>query len=392
MQRLVVLISGFGSNLQAIIDACSQGHLPAQVAAVISNRSDAYGLERARQADIPAIVLTKPKGMEREDYDRILAEKVTAFQPDWVILAGWMRILTSAFLERFQDRVVNLHPALPGTFPGTHAIDRAFEAYQRGEIEQTGVMVHLVPDEGVDSGPVLASEVVPIYAQDSLEALEARVHAVEHCLLIDTLRRLVSPESLPRAFFQRPALIVARQLLGMRLVRLENGRRLSGLITEVEAYSGEEDLGCHCRVGRTLRNQVMYGPPGHAYVYFTYGMHWCLNFVVEAEGYPAAVLIRALKPVEGLEIIATRRSGVSAAHWTDGPAKLTRAYNIDRALNGLDLCLPGSPLFVEPGISIPDWQVHTTARIGLNKVPEPWKSIPWRFLIRPGATESLTLG
>jgi DNA-3-methyladenine glycosylase len=189
---------------------------------------------------------------------------------------------------------------------------------------------------------------------------------------------------LPCEFFSRPALTVARDLLGTRLVRLENGQRLSGLITETEAYSGEEDLGCHAKVGRTARTQVMYGLSGHAYVYFTYGMHWCLNIVVEAEGYPAAVLIRAIFPTEGLELIAARRDGVPRANWTDGPAKLTRALHIAKDFNGADLCTPAAQLFIEPGIQIPDSQINVTARIGLKNVPEPWKSIPWRFLVAPG--------
>lgn len=186
-RRLVVLISGFGSNLQAILDACNSGELPARVAAVISNKPDAYGLERARQAGVPALAFPKPKDQDRDAYDAALAQLVASYRPDWVILAGWMRILTSAFLDCFPNQVVNLHPALPGAFPGTHAIQRAYDAYQRGEIQHTGVMVHLVPDEGVDSGPVLAQEIVPIYAHDKLEELEERVHRVEHTLLIKTL-------------------------------------------------------------------------------------------------------------------------------------------------------------------------------------------------------------
>ena len=120
-----------------------------------------------------------------------------------------------------------------------------------------------------------------------------------------------NPVPLPRTFFDRPALSVARDLLGRRLVRVEDDRRLSGLIIETEAYSGEEDLGCHCRAGRTPRTQVIYGAPGHAYIYFTYGMHWCLNFVVEKEGFPAAILIRAIEPAEGIETIAARRAGAT---------------------------------------------------------------------------------
>ena len=112
---------------------------------------------------------------------------------------------------------------------------------------------------------------------------------------------------LPRKFYARPALSVARDLLGAKLIRIEEEQRIGGTIIETEAYCGEQDLGCHCRSGRTERTQAMYGPPGHAYIYFTYGMHWMLNFVVEAEGSPAAILIRAIQPTEGLNLIAERR-------------------------------------------------------------------------------------
>jgi phosphoribosylglycinamide formyltransferase-1 len=189
--RLVVLISGNGTNLQAILDACAAGSLPAQVMAVISNKSDAFGLERARRAGIPAIAMPKPKEQDRREYDSLLADSVAAYRPDWVILAGWMRVLSSNFLDRFPRRVINLHPALPGTFPGTHAIERAFDAFQRGEIKTTGVMVHLVPDEGVDSGPVLGLEEVGIKKDDTPETLETRVHEVEHRLLVDTIRKVI---------------------------------------------------------------------------------------------------------------------------------------------------------------------------------------------------------
>jgi formyltetrahydrofolate-dependent phosphoribosylglycinamide formyltransferase len=193
-KKLVVLISGFGSNLQAILDACAAGTLPAQVVAVVSNKREAYGLERARLASIPAIYKPKPKEQDRRVYDAELAELVAAYQPDWVVLAGWMRVLSAAFLDRFPNRVVNLHPALPGTFPGTDAIERAFVARQKGEIQHTGIMVHLVPDEGVDVGPVLAQEVIPIHPSDTLEILEERVHAVEHRLLVSTLKKLLTEE------------------------------------------------------------------------------------------------------------------------------------------------------------------------------------------------------
>ena len=131
--RLVVLISGNGSNLQAILDACNSGELPATVASVISNKAEAYGLTRARTAGVEAIYFPKQKTESREEYDARLAVHVSTCLPDYIILAGWMRILSASFLSCFPDRVINLHPALPGTFPGLHAIERAFSAYQRGE-------------------------------------------------------------------------------------------------------------------------------------------------------------------------------------------------------------------------------------------------------------------
>ncbi|MEW6094367.1 MAG: phosphoribosylglycinamide formyltransferase [Chloroflexota bacterium] len=192
MTKLVVFISGNGSNLQAILDACASGELPAIVAAVFSNKADAYGLERARRAGVPAMVVEKSKDQDRRAYDAQLAEMVAAYQPDWVVLAGWMRILTSAFLDRFPNRVINLHPALPGTFPGTHAIERAYEAWQRGEVEKTGVMVHLVPDEGVDAGPVLGVKEIRFQPGESLEQFESRVHEIEHRILVSILKEVTT--------------------------------------------------------------------------------------------------------------------------------------------------------------------------------------------------------
>ena len=190
--RLVVLISGNGSNLQAILDACKSGELNAKVVSVISNKADAYGLTRARNEGIEAIYFAKQPNESRQEYDTRLAAYVSTCLPDYVILAGWMRILSSSFLSSFPNKVINLHPALPDTFPGTHAIERAFEAYQRGEIDHTGVMVHLVPDEGVDNGPVLATEIVTIHEDDTLESLEARVHQTEHRILVQTLKNLLT--------------------------------------------------------------------------------------------------------------------------------------------------------------------------------------------------------
>jgi len=190
--RLLILISGNGSNLQAILDACKSGELDATVVSVISNKAEAYGLIRARNAGVESIYFSKLENESRQKYDSRLAGYVTTQLPDYIILAGWMRIFSSSFLSHFPNRVINLHPALPEMFPGTHAIERAYQVYQRGEIKHTGVMIHLVPDEGVDNGPVLATEIVPIFADDTLESLETRVHKTEHELLIKTLKELIT--------------------------------------------------------------------------------------------------------------------------------------------------------------------------------------------------------
>ena len=196
---IAVLISGKGSNLQALIDAIKMQTLTASIAVVISNKAEAYGLIRARNVGIESIYFPKLETESRQQYDSRLANYVTTRQPDYIILAGWMRILSSSFLSSFPNKVINLHPALPDTFPGTHAIERAFEAYQRGEIDHTGVMVHLVPDEGVDNGPVLATEIASINKEDTLETLEARVHQIEHVLLVNTLKKILE-EKVTRSY------------------------------------------------------------------------------------------------------------------------------------------------------------------------------------------------
>ncbi len=190
--KLVVLISGSGSNLQALLNACAGNELPASVVAVISNKPEAYGLTRARQVGVPAVAFPLANNESRREYDARLAALVATYEPDYVILAGWMRLLTSNFLSHFPNRVINLHPALPGAFPGTHAIERAYEAFQRGELDQTGIMVHLVPDEGVDNGPVLATQQIAFQPGETLEQFEARVHVEEHQLLVETLKKVVT--------------------------------------------------------------------------------------------------------------------------------------------------------------------------------------------------------
>jgi phosphoribosylglycinamide formyltransferase 1 len=196
MTRIAILISGYGSNQQAIMDAVAEGRLPGvEVALVVSNRKDAYGIQRAIERGVPVVYFPlapySKAGRPREEYDADLASIVRAFDVTWVVLAGWMHILSGAFVRHFPSRVVNLHPALPGTFAGTHAIQRAYEAYRQGQIAHTGVVVHLVPDEGVDVGPVVATEKVPIHPEDTLESLEARIHATEHTLLVQALHDLL---------------------------------------------------------------------------------------------------------------------------------------------------------------------------------------------------------
>ncbi len=185
---------------------------------------------------------------------------------------------------------------------------------------------------------------------------------------------------LERDFYARDTLTVARELLGKRLVRHLEGRRVSGRIVEVEAYIGRDDKACHAARGRTPRNAAMFGPPGHAYVYFIYGMHYCFNIVTEQKGFPAAVLIRALEPCEGIEIMRQRRGGRDDTELTNGPAKLCYALGIDRALNGADLCT-GDKLWVEEDITTEKDEILAGPRIGI-KGDRRALTIPWRFWIK----------
>jgi DNA-3-methyladenine glycosylase len=186
---------------------------------------------------------------------------------------------------------------------------------------------------------------------------------------------------LPESFYTRDTVIVARDLIGKTLVRQEGKGRVSGLIVETEAYRGEEDLACHCRAGRTPRTEIMYGPAGRAYVYLIYGLYWLLNIVTEGEGKPGAVLIRAIEPLEGHKIIAGRRAGMDRENWTNGPGKLSQALNINGDLNGLNVCSQAGLLFLEQGNPVPPEVIQSGPRVGLDSVPEPWRSKPWRFMV-----------
>lgn len=177
--------------------------------------------------------------------------------------------------------------------------------------------------------------------------------------------RTAKASPLPRRFYARPCLDVARELVGCHLVHHGQHGTLRGRIVEVEAYVHEEDQACHARFGRTKRASILYGPPGHAYVFLIYGMYDCFNVVCEPEHSPAAVLVRALEPDPPLS------SG------TDGPGKLCRALGITRAHNGCDLT-GGAPLWIEPR-DRPAPRIVATPRIGVEYAGE-WAKKPWRFV------------
>ncbi|MCU5774009.1 phosphoribosylglycinamide formyltransferase [Erwiniaceae bacterium BAC15a-03b] len=177
MKKIVVLVSGNGSNLQAIMDACQQGHINGSLAAVFSNKADAYGLERARIAGIPAHAIEAAQFSDREAFDRQLMMEIDAYAPDLVVLAGYMRILSPAFVGHYQQRLLNIHPSLLPKYPGLHTHRKALE---NGDSEH-GTSVHFVTDE-LDGGPVILQAKVPIFSGDSEEALNARVQHQEHVI------------------------------------------------------------------------------------------------------------------------------------------------------------------------------------------------------------------
>lgn len=181
-----------------------------------------------------------------------------------------------------------------------------------------------------------------------------------------------------RAFYARPALDVAPDLLGKVLVRRLNGRNLSGKIVETEAYVGPHDLACHASKGRTPRTDVMFGPPGHAYVYMIYGFHYCLNVVTDAEGYPAAVLIRALEPLQNVEWMRRLRNNAECeTDIANGPGKLCQALSIDKRLNREDLVR--KILWVEDQ-GLDSHPILTSPRVGVDYAGE-YKDKPWRFFV-----------
>ncbi len=172
MKNIVVLISGSGSNLQAIIDACGRKQINGTLRAVFSNKADAFGLERARPAGIPAHALAQSQFADREAFDRQLMHEIDAYAPDLVVLAGYMRILSPAFVSHYQGRLLNIHPSLLPKYPGLHTHRQVLE---NGD-EEHGTSVHFVTDE-LDGGPVILQAKVPVFAGDSEEEITARVQA-----------------------------------------------------------------------------------------------------------------------------------------------------------------------------------------------------------------------
>lgn len=186
-------------------------------------------------------------------------------------------------------------------------------------------------------------------------------------------------QSMPLAkpFYERNTILVAKQLLGKILVRRIGATVLGGIIVETEAYRGEKDPASHAYCGRTTRNEVMFGPPGHAYVYFTYGMHHCLNVTTEPTGKAGAVLIRAAQPIKGIERMKKERRTERIRDLANGPAKLTQAFAVTKALNGHDLTL-GRKLFIVDNVNREPFETASTSRIGITVGLDK----PWRFFIK----------
>lgn len=181
---------------------------------------------------------------------------------------------------------------------------------------------------------------------------------------------------LPREFYTRKTTIVAKELLGKRIIRKLGNIRIEGKIVETEAYGGKEDPASHAYRGVTERNKVMFEEPGHVYVYFTYGNHWCLNFVAHEQNKPGAVLIRAIEPISGIEYMKKFRNISNLENLCNGPGKLTKALKIDKKLNGIDITKEGELYVVNSEEK--NFEVEVSSRIGIKK----GKDKLWRFFIK----------
>jgi phosphoribosylglycinamide formyltransferase 1 len=187
MQRLVVLISGGGSNMLALAQACQKEAWPAKIVAVVSNRPDAGGLPKARELGLATHVLSPGQGEQRKAYDQRLGDLIHAQQPDWLILAGFMRILSAEFVARFSGKIINIHPSLLPAFPGLHTHRRALEA----KVARHGATVHFVIPE-LDAGPIIAQSELEVTPEDSESGLAARVLKLEHELYPKAMRMLIA--------------------------------------------------------------------------------------------------------------------------------------------------------------------------------------------------------
>lgn len=185
--KIGVLLSGSGTNLQAIIDAIAHDALPVEIVHVVSSRPDAYGIERARAASIPVTVLNREVYADPQAADARIVEALRAAGAEYVVMAGYMRKLTPVVLDAFPDHVLNLHPALLPSFKGAHAIQDAFDA----GVKVTGVTVHLA-NEDYDKGPIVAQRAVVVREDDTIDDLEARIHATEHILYPEVLRTIAA--------------------------------------------------------------------------------------------------------------------------------------------------------------------------------------------------------
>jgi phosphoribosylglycinamide formyltransferase-1 len=203
---LGILVSGSGTNLQSILDAVDEHRLDARVRVVISNKPGAYALERAARAGVPVVVLEHKAYASREDFDRELVRALRRAEVEWVVLAGFMRILTREFLAAYQDRIVNIHPALLPAFPGTHAQRQAVEY----GVKVSGCTVHLV-DEGVDTGPIIAQRAVPVLDDDDEASLGQRILEQEHALMVEVLQSIAAGHlEVVRASGRRPRVTMRR--------------------------------------------------------------------------------------------------------------------------------------------------------------------------------------
>ncbi len=181
--KIGVLISGSGTNLQAIIDAIANDDLPVEIVKVISSRPDAYGIQRAQEANIPVVALNREVYADPTAADERIVDELRASDAEYLVMAGYMRKVTPVVLDAFPDKVLNLHPALLPSFKGAHAIRDAYEA----GVKITGVTVHFA-NEDYDKGPIVAQRAVEVLEDDTLESLEARIHEVEHVLYPQVLR------------------------------------------------------------------------------------------------------------------------------------------------------------------------------------------------------------